>query len=218
MKLELPLHFGDLKSQFEPGSGPGEIKAARDNDMDVTKTLYVTNRDDWRNWLEEHYRNEKEIWLVYYRKQAGKPRIPYNDAVEEALCFGWIDSITKNLDQERYVQRFTPRKPQSKFSQTNKERLKKLIEQGKVIPELLVSLDDVGLDNFEYPTDIMAAIRKNEQAWENFQRYSGSYQRIRIAYIDGVRNRRGGFEKRLKHFIRMTEQDKKFGFGIEDYY
>ena len=186
--------------------------------MDVTKMLYVTNRDDWRNWLEEHYRNEKEIWLIYYRKQEGKPRIPYNEAVEEALCFGWIDSIIKNLDQERYAQRFTPRKPQSKFSQTNKERLKKLIEQGKVMPELLVSLDDVGLDNFEYPTDIMAAIRKNEQAWENFQRYSGSYQRIRIAYIDGARNRHGEYEKRLKHFIRMTEQDKQFGFGIEDYY
>ena len=194
-----------------------EIKATRDYDMDITRTLYVTNRDDWRNWLEEHYRNEKEIWLVYYRKQAGKPRIPYNDAVEEALCFGWIDSITRNLDQERYVQRFTPRKPQSKFSQTNKERLKKLIEQGKVIPELLVSLDDAGLDNFEYPTDIMAAIRKNEQAWQNFQGYSGSYQRIRIAYIDGARNRPGEYEKRLKHFIRMTEQDKQFGFGIEDW-
>ena len=110
--------------------------------MDVTKTLYVTNRDDWRNWLEENYRNEREIWIVYYRKQAGKPRIPYNDAVEEALCFGWIDSIIKNIDQERYAQRFTPRKPQSKFSQTNKERLKKLIEQGKVMPEALGSLND----------------------------------------------------------------------------
>ena len=186
--------------------------------MDVTKTLYVTNRGDWRNWLEEHSRSEKEIWLVYYRKQAGKPRIPYNDAVEEALCFGWIDSIIKNLDQERYAQRFTPRKPQSEFSQTNKERLKKLIEQGKVMPEVLLSLNDVDLEDFECPRDIMAAIRENEQAWENFQRYSGSYQRIRIAYIDRGRNRSGEYEKRLKHFIRMTEQDKQFGFGIEDYY
>ena len=186
--------------------------------MDITETLYVTNRDDWRNWLEEHYRDAREIWLVYYRKQAGKPRIPYNDAVEEALCFGWIDSIIKSLDQERYAQRFTPRKPQSEFSQTNKERLKNLIEQGKVMAEVLVSLDDVGLEDFEYPMDIIAAIRESKQAWENFQRYSGSYQRIRIAYIDRVRNRPGEYEKRLKHFISMTEQDKQFGFGIEDYY
>jgi uncharacterized protein YdeI (YjbR/CyaY-like superfamily) len=186
--------------------------------MDVTKTLYVTNRDDWRDWLEEHYRSEREIYLVYYRKQAGKPRILYNEAVEEALCFGWIDSIIKNIDQERYAQRFTPRKPQSEFSQTNKERLKKLIEQGKVLPEVLTSLGNVDLEDYDYPTDIMAAIRKNEQAWENFQRYSGSYQRIRIAYIDGARNRPGEYEKRLKHFIRMTEQNKQFGFGIEEYY
>ncbi len=186
--------------------------------MDVTKTLYVTNREDWRNWLEEHYRSAVEIWLVFYRKQTGQPRIPYNDAVEEALCFGWIDSIVKNLDQERYAQRFTPRTRQSKFSQTNKERLKKLIERGKVMPEVLASLGDVGVEDFEYPTDIMAAIRENKQAWESFQRYSGSYQRIRIAYIDGARNRPGEYEKRLKHFIRMTEQDKQFGFGIEDFY
>jgi uncharacterized protein YdeI (YjbR/CyaY-like superfamily) len=185
--------------------------------MDVTKTLYVTNRDDWRDWLEKHYRSEREIYLVYYRKQAGKPRISYNEAVEEALCFGWIDSIIKNIDQERYAQRFTPRKSQSEFSQTNKERLKKLIEQGMLLPEVLTSLGNVDLEDYDYPTDIMAAIRMNEQAWENYQRYSGSYQRIRIAYIDGARNRPGEYEKRHKHFIRMTEQKKQFGFGIEEY-
>ena len=186
--------------------------------MDITETLYVTNRDDWRIWLAKHYRSESEIWLVYYRKQSGKPRISYNEAVEEALCFGWIDSIIKNIDQERYSQRFTPRKPKSDFSQTNKERLKKLIDQGLVLPEILTSLENAGLEDFEYPEDIMTAIRENEQAWENFQRYSGAYQRIRIAYIDGARNRPGEYDKRVKHLIRMTQQDKQFGFGIEEYY
>ena len=186
--------------------------------MEITKTLYVIHRDDWRTWLAKHYQSESEIWLVYYRKGAGKARIPYNQAVEEALCFGWIDSIIKNIDQERFTQRFTPRKPKSEFSQTNKERLKRMIEGGKVMPEVLASLENAGLDDFEFPEDIMAAIRENEQAWENFQSYSGSYQRIRIAYIDGGRKRPGEYEKRLKHLIRMTEQDKQFGFGIEEYY
>ncbi len=186
--------------------------------MEISKTLYVTNRDDWRNWLQEHYKSESEIWLVYYRKQAGKPRIPYNEAVEEALCFGWIDSIVKNIDQERYAQRFSPRKPNSEISQTNKERLKKLIAQGKVMPEVLRSLEDVDLEGFEYPADIMAAIRENERAWENFQSYSGSYQRIRIAYVDGARKRPGEYDKRLKHLIKMTEQNKQFGFGIEEFF
>lgn len=186
--------------------------------MEVTKTLYVTDRDDWRTWLAIHYQSESEIWLVYYRKEAGKARIPYNQAVEEALCFGWIDSIQKNIDHERFAQRFTPRKPKSKISQTNKERLKRLIEAGKVMPDVLASLENAGLDEFEYPADIMAAIQENEIAWQNFQRYSGSYQRIRIAYIDGARNRPGEYEKRLKHLIKMTEQDRQFGFGIEEYY
>lgn len=186
--------------------------------MDVTKTLYVTNQDDWRSWLEKHYRSETEIWLIYFRKHTGKPRIPYNDAVEEALCFGWIDSTVKKLDEERYAQRFTPRRPRSQFSQPNKERLRRLIDQGKVMPEVLATLDDAGLDDFEYPADIMAAIRANQEAWRNFQAYSDSYQRIRIAYIDGARDRPGEYEKRLQHFIQMTAQGKQFGVGIEDYY
>ena len=186
--------------------------------MEITKTLYVTNRDEWQNWLKEHYNSEKEIWLIYPRKATKKPRIPYNVAVEEALCFGWIDSIIKKLDQERTVQRFSRRKSKSNYSQTNKERLKRLIKQGKVIPEVLDSLSKVDLDNFEYPDDILRAIRESKQAWENFQKYAESYRRIRVAYIDTGRKRPGEFEKRLKHFIQKTEKDKQFGYGIEDYY
>ena len=186
--------------------------------MEITQTLYVTNREDWRNWLKEHYRTEKDIWLIYYREDTGKSRIPYNEAVEEALCFGWIDSINKNLDKERNVQRFSPRKSNSDFSQTNKERLKRLISQGKVIPEELDRISELDLDHFDYPSDIMAAIRENEQVWKNFQKYSEAYQRIRIAYIDAGRKKPGEVRKRLKHFIQKTEKDKQFGFGIEDYY
>jgi len=186
--------------------------------VDVTETLYATNRDQWRDWLEEHYRSASEIWLVSYLKKTGKPSVPYNGAVEEALCFGWIDSIVKKLGQDRYAQRYTPRKTGSGYSQTNKERLKKLIEQGKVMPEVLAGLDEIGLEDFEYPADIVAAFQENEQAWKNFQRYSESYRRIRIAYIDVARDRPGEYEKRLAHLIKMTEQDKQFGRGIEDYY
>jgi uncharacterized protein YdeI (YjbR/CyaY-like superfamily) len=186
--------------------------------MEITQTLYVTNRDDWRAWLEKNFQSEKEIWLVYYRKETEKPRIPYNDAVEEALCFGWIDSVNKKLDEERNVQRFSPRRAQSEYSQTNKERLKRLIKQGQVIPAVQDSLVAIDLDEFEYPIDIMRALRENVRAWEYYQKYSGAYQRIRIAYIDNGRKRPGEFEKRLIHFIRKTEQDQQYGFGIEDYY
>ena len=186
--------------------------------MDVTETLYVANRNDWRDWLKGHYRSASEIWLVRYLKHTGKPGVYYNDAVEEALCFGWIDGIVKKLDEKRCAQRYTPRKARSGYSQTNKERLKRLIEQGKVMPEVLAGLSEIDLEGFEYPADIMAALQENGQAWGNFQRYSGSYQRIRIAYIDVARNRPGEYEKRIAHLVKMTEQNKQFGYGIEDYY
>ena len=85
--------------------------------MDIGKTLYVTEREAWRAWLAANYRDEPEIWLVYYRKDFGKPRIPYNDAVEEALCFGWIDGIIKKYDEESNVQRITPRRKKSFLSE-----------------------------------------------------------------------------------------------------
>ena len=186
--------------------------------MNEPEKLYVATREAWRHWLGENYRTANEIWLLYPRKNSGIPRIPYNDAVEEALCFGWIDSITKGIDEERYSQRFTPRKPRSNYSQTNKERLRRMIAQGKVMPDVLSIIGDLLEELFHFPADIEAALRANEQVWENFQRYSGSYQRIRIAYVDARRNKPEEFEKRLQHLLRMTERDKQFGFGIGDYY
>jgi uncharacterized protein YdeI (YjbR/CyaY-like superfamily) len=186
--------------------------------MKITQTLYVSDRKAWRAWLKKHYKTEKEIWLVYYRKQAGKPRLAYNDAVEEALCFGWIDSTVKTLDAERFAQKFSPRKPNSGYSQANKERLRRLIEQGQVMRDVLAAVGDISAEDFEIPPDILQELRANALAWENFQSYSGPYQRIRVAFIDGARHRPEEFRKRLKHFIRMTEQDKQFGFGIETYF
>ena len=181
--------------------------------MEITKTLHVTNRKDWRSWLREHYRTEKEIWLIYYRKETGKPRIAYNDAVEEALCFGWIDSIVKTLDKERTVQRFSPRKPKSQYSPANKERLRKLVKQRKVIKEIRDTLEDFSEEKFEIPKDILIAIKANKQAWKNFQKFSDPYKRIRIGFIDGARKRPEEFKKRLRYFIQMTEKNKLYGFG-----
>jgi uncharacterized protein YdeI (YjbR/CyaY-like superfamily) len=187
--------------------------------MEITKALHVTNPKDWRDWLKKHYQAEKEIWLVYPKKGTGQPRIEYNDAVEEALCFGWIDSIVKKLDEERTVQRFSPRKPKAKYSQANKERLRSLVEQGKVVQEVLDSLGDILTEKFEFPPDILKTIKANKEAWKNFQKFSESYRRIRIAFIDGARNRPEEFQKRLRYFIKMTEKNKMFGFGgIEKHY
>jgi uncharacterized protein YdeI (YjbR/CyaY-like superfamily) len=187
--------------------------------MEITKTFYARNRKEWRQWLKNNHKVAKDIWLVYYKKESGKPRVPYNDAVEEALCFGWIDSTVKKIDKNRFAQRFSPRNPKSSFSQSNKERLIKLLKQKKVIASVRKSLADFSSEVFKIPPDILKEINKNKEAWKNFQKFSESYKRIRIAYLDGSRNRPEEFKKRLNYFIKMTGANKQFGIkGIEKYY
>jgi uncharacterized protein YdeI (YjbR/CyaY-like superfamily) len=188
--------------------------------MPITgKTLYVVERNAWRAWLAENYDNEKEVWLIFPKKASGKPRIPYNDAVEEALCFGWIDSRVKRIDDSAYAQRFSPRNPKSTYSQANKERLRELVRFGKVLPSVQASLGDILDEEFTIPEDILKEIKANKQTWTNFQKFSPKYKRIRVAFIEGARGRPAEFRKRLRYFIKMTEKNKQFGFGgIEKYY
>jgi uncharacterized protein YdeI (YjbR/CyaY-like superfamily) len=181
--------------------------------VDISQTLYVANPKDWRGWLKKHYKTESEIWLVYPRKATGKPRIEYNDAVEEALCFGWIDSLVKKFDEESTVQRFSPRKPKAKYSRANIERLRSLVAKKKVVKEVAETLGDILNEEFVIPPDILKAIKANKEAWRNFQKFSDSYKRIRIAFIHGARHRPEEHKKRLRHFIEMTEKNKMFGFG-----
>lgn len=183
------------------------------NLMEITNTLYITDRKDWRAWLKKHYKTAQEIWLVYPKKATEKPRIEYNDAVEEALCFGWIDSIVKKLDDDHTVQRFSPRKPKAKYSQANIERLRALMAKKKVVKEVAETLGDILNQEFVIPPDILKAIQTNKKAWGHFQAFSESYKRIRVAFIDGARRRPEEFKKRLRHFIEMTEQNQMFGFG-----
>jgi len=110
--------------------------------MEITEKLYVKNREAWREWLINHHAARKEIWLVYYKKHTGKSRIPYDHAVEEALCFGWIDSTVKRVDDEIYVQRFTPRKKNSNWSDLNKKRARNLIKSGKMTDAGMILIRD----------------------------------------------------------------------------
>lgn len=110
--------------------------------MEITETLSVSTRAAWRAWLKRHHASKSVIWLITYKKGTGKPRVEYADAVEEALCFGWIDSTTKTIDAERYAQRFTPRKKGSNWSESNLERIKRLVATGQMTPAGAVHLPD----------------------------------------------------------------------------
>jgi len=185
--------------------------------MKIGKTLYVVARKDWRSWLAKNHNKEKEIWLVYYRKSSGKKRIPYNDAVEEALCYGWIDSTVKKIDEERFAQRFTPRRPNSPLSVMNKERIIRLIKSKRMTKAGLDSVKHafdpkIINEKIKIPTDVLVTLRKNKKAWENFQNYPNSYKRIRLGYLEMQRKHsKDMFEKALNYFIKMTEKNKKFG-------
>jgi len=100
--------------------------------MDIGETIYVTTREDYRRWLMKNHRTKKEIWLIQYKKATKKPSIDYVQAVEEAICFGWIDGFEKSMDAERYATRFTPRRPKSNWTETNKERARRMIAAGKM--------------------------------------------------------------------------------------
>jgi uncharacterized protein YdeI (YjbR/CyaY-like superfamily) len=178
--------------------------------MELGKTLRLDNRAEWRSWLTRYHDKAKEIWLVFHRKASGKARISYNEAVEEALCFGWIDSIVKNVDQESFAQRFTPRKPGSPISEMNRIRVLRLIEQGLMTPAGLAVLGDVNAKS-ELPVDILKELKKDQAVWDNFQNFPEEYRRIRIAYVEGARKRPEEFERRLRNLLKMTAKNKKFG-------
>jgi uncharacterized protein YdeI (YjbR/CyaY-like superfamily) len=184
--------------------------------MEIGETLYVVNRKQWRAWLVKNYDKKKDIWLIYYKKSSGKSRIPYNDAVEEALCYGWIDSIAKKFNEESFVQRFSPRRKTSVLSEMNRERVLKMIKENKMTPFGLKAISHAFNENenheFKMPLDIMKELKKNKPAWENFQDFPEHYKKIRIAYIDRLRERDPKqFKERLEYFIKMSEKNKRFG-------
>lgn len=184
------------------------------------KIKYFENRQDWRNWLTDNFETANEIWFVFPNKSTGKKSITYNDAVEEALCFEWIDSTIKPLDKEFRIQRFTPRNPKSTYSQANKERLKWLLENKMIHSKFEAKIRNVLSSDFVFPNDIIDRLQEDKIVWRNYQHFSDAYKRIRIAYIEAARKRPEEFEKRLNNFIRKTRENAIIGGfgGIEKYY
>src|SRR5437764_14552104 len=110
------------------------------------RSYYAKNRKAWRSWLKKHHKTEPGVWLIYYKKNSGKSRVSYDDAVEEALCFGWIDSIIKPIDEEKYMQKFTPRKTKSVWSALNKRRVEQLIANN-LMADAGLKIIEVGKQN-----------------------------------------------------------------------
>jgi uncharacterized protein YdeI (YjbR/CyaY-like superfamily) len=183
--------------------------------MGIRKTLYVTSREEWRSWLSKHYQSETEVWLIYYKKQTGQPRISYDHAVEEALCFGWVDSIVKRMDDEKFAQKFTPRRDWTKWSALNKRRLRSLIREDRMTEAGLAKIDPVILGEeppakqskgeLDLPRFVKQALRANAKAWENCRNLAPSQRRHYIQWIMDAK-RKETREWRLREAVSRLEK------------
>lgn len=144
------------------------------------KRVEARDRQRWRAWLEKNHARSPGVWLVFYKKSAGRPTVRYDEAVEEALCFGWIDSLMKPVDDQRYRQLFTPRKPKSRWSQPNKDRVARMIAAGQMtevgMKKIRAAKRDGSWahmqapDSLVVPPDLRRALSADKHAKENFER------------------------------------------------
>jgi len=188
------------------------------------KTTHPKTRSDWRKWLEKNHSTAPGIWMIYYKKETGKRKFDMAEAVEEALCFGWIDSVAQKLDDERTMQKFTPRKPKSVWSKINKQRIQKLIEQKLMTPAGLTKIEqakengswdtlnssDLHTDNNSIPDDLRKILSKNKKAMANFLAFPPSYRKRFFFWIDSAKTPVTK-AARIKQTLLMAAANKKPG-------
>ena len=187
--------------------------------MKITQTFSAPDRATWREWLAGHGASESEIWLVYYKAGTGKATISYQDSLEEALCFGWVDSLIQKIDEQKYARKFTPRKPGSKWSELNKHLVAKLIKQGR--------MTEAGLAKVEFPLDeapsarpkrpelalpdwLKEGLMASPPAWENFSKLPPSHQRNYILWVSDAK-RAETRQKRINEAIERLEKNERLG-------
>ena len=184
--------------------------------MEIGKVYYPENRSQWRNWLEKNHETAEEIWLQRFRKATGKPSVSYDELVEECLCFGWIDGLTKKYDDESSVQRITPRRAKTSLSELNRQRIWKLQSEGLMTEAGIRPIaDQIGKidDPIPFPDWLREAMQEDPQIWKNFQAFPLAYRRLKIAWVAELSSpsRRGEKEKRLNHLLKMTAENKRYG-------
>jgi uncharacterized protein YdeI (YjbR/CyaY-like superfamily) len=180
--------------------------------------LHFTKREEWRNWLKSNYASVREAWLVFYKKPSGKTRIPYNDAVEEALCFGWIDGKLKKINDDYFIQRFTPRRRDSLWSEINVSRARKMISEGRMMKSGMdafqVYLDTPSLLNVrnmevpDMPEKLLLELKKNKKAYDNFLNFPVSTRRLYLQWLTAAK-RDETFSRRTSKILELSEKNIK---------
>jgi uncharacterized protein YdeI (YjbR/CyaY-like superfamily) len=189
--------------------------------METDNALHFSNSMEWHQWLERNHDKEKEVWLIHYKKNSGKHTVSYLDALEEALCFGWIDGKLKGIDEDKFALRYSPRKDKSIWSKVNKEKAEKLIALGRMRAAGLKKIEEAKNNGFwdkaytnkeveEIPADLEEALSVNESARENFHRFANSYRNM---YIGWVNNAKTGEtrKRRIMEVVKQSALNKKPG-------
>ena len=185
------------------------------------KQVYVKTRKEWRDWLNQHHDKSNGIWLVFYKKHTRKATLEYDEAVEEALCFGWIDSIIKKIDDEKYVRKLTSSKADSQWSELNKKRITKLNKQGLLTKAGIVKVQEAKASGLwdkpdspqtplNAPRELESALAKNKKAKNFFDQLAPSYQKRFIGWISAAK-RQETRERRLREAITLLEKGEKLG-------
>jgi uncharacterized protein YdeI (YjbR/CyaY-like superfamily) len=176
------------------------------------------SRGAWRQWLEQHHASSNGVWLISYKLAAGKPRVSYEETVQEALCFGWIDSKANSLDEERSMQWFSPRKKGSPWSTLNKKRIEKLLEQGLMTPAGLEKIDAAkqdgswniydALEALQVPDDLQKALADNAEAQKHFNAFTDPAKRQILLWINTAK-RPETRAKRITQTVALAAANKK---------
>jgi uncharacterized protein YdeI (YjbR/CyaY-like superfamily) len=175
----------------------------------------VQGRQRWRRWLEKHHASSPGVWLVFYKGHARVKSIPYNDSVREALCYGWVDSLIKRLDDDRYARKFTPRKAASKWSELNRKRWADLKSAGLLAPSGLAVAPTSNTyapkpEIPELPRYIARAFKENLKAWTVFNRLAPSHRREYVRWIHSAK-RPETRERRVRASIELLLSGQKLG-------
>lgn len=178
--------------------------------MEIKNLIGVKTRQELRNWLEEHSNTERFCWVIVSMSKQSEV-IQYLDAVEEALCFGWIDGIKKKISDTELAQRLSPRNKTSNWTELNKERVRRLDKLGLMKEEGLKILPDMRPESFTINKDIETCLKEDEQLYRNLIHFPELYRRIRIDTIQSYRNEPDTFNKRLDKFIKNTRENKMYG-------
>jgi uncharacterized protein YdeI (YjbR/CyaY-like superfamily) len=191
------------------------------NMVEIGKRQSFKNRDNWRAWLAENNATAPELWLVLYKKNSGKPTVTYDEAVEEALCFGWIDGIIKAIDGQKYATRFSPRRSGSVWSESNKRRVARMIAQGRMTEIGLAKVIEAKSngewdkasareDVTKIPLELKRALQADKIAREKFEHLAPSHKRQYIYWI-GEAKRDVTRQKRIQETIKMLKANKRLG-------